>query len=219
VFPGQQKKVITMKYPVIICIIVAAFILCSGLASASLPGLNFPGKNPKIQDLLNSAQHYGSSISTSGQSDTTPSIVSLTYPYQPVSRPTTIIYPYPAPTYSYTPLPVPTIQPIPTQAPSSSSREWGSLQVYSSQEGLYLWIKSGFFATDIWQNYDMRWHGGGYIPVLYDNNILSGSYFLKATEGPNETDPVAWCGTAVVHPGEVTYVAVLPTFCPFGCGW
>ena len=220
VFPGHQNKVITMKYPVIVCIILAAFILCSGLASGSLPGLNLPEKNPKIQDLLNSARYYGSSPGVSGSSVTTPSIVSLTYPYQPVYRPTTITYPYPSPTYNYTPLPVPNYWPLPSPTPySSSSREWGSLQVYSSQEGLYLWIKSGFFATDIWQNYDMRWHGGGYIPVLYDNNILSGNYFLKATNGTSETDPVAWCGTAVVRPGEVTYVVVLPTYCPFGCDW
>ncbi len=220
VYPGQQNKVIIMKYSVIVCIILAAFIMCSGLAAGSFSGLNLPEKNPKIQDLLNSARNFGSSASTSGSSMTSASIVSLTYPYQPVSRPTTITYPYPSPTYNFPPLPVPTLQPLPSPtSSSSSSREWGSLQVYSSEDGLYLWIKSAFFATDIWQNYDMRWHAGGSIPVLYDGNILSGSYFLKATRGSGETDPVAWCGTAVVRPGEVTYVAVLPTYCPFGCDW
>jgi hypothetical protein len=113
----------------------------------------------------------------------------------------------------------------PTYYPDSSTpveetRGWGSLVVTGPDNGItyYLWIKSRFFATDVWENYDMRWHYGGIIPVNYENNILEGTYCLKATTVYDSTAASVWCGTAVIGEGRTTSMHMLPASCPFdGC--
>jgi len=111
---------------------------------------------------------------------------------------------------------VPAYYPEPTQA---SSRGFGTLVVVGPDDGntYYLWIKSQFFALDVAEGYDMRWHGCNSLPVIYENNILSGSYCLKVTTGPTITSPVVWCGTAEVASNMTTTVRVLLTPCPLGC--
>jgi hypothetical protein len=149
------------------------------------------------------------------------SLLSITYPYPRTGKNWTITYPYPGPAPTYYPLPV--IPTIPTATPiiPSSSRGYGSLQVKTSYQGqLYLWIKSDFFARDVEPGYDMRWHVGGAIPVYYENNILAGKYYLKANIDPlDDTNGVVWCGRATIVEGLLTEVNVLPTACPFGCGY
>lgn len=111
---------------------------------------------------------------------------------------------------------VPAYYPEPTQA---SSRGFGTLVVVGPDDGntYYLWIKSQFFALDVAEGYDMRWHGCNSLPVIYENNILSGSYCLKVTTGSTITSPVVWCGTAEVASNMTTTVRVLLTPCPMGC--
>ena len=149
------------------------------------------------------------------------SLLSITYPYQRPEKNWTITYPYPGPAPTYYPLPV--IPTIPTATPivPSSSRGYGSLQVSTTYpDQLYLWIKSDFFALDVEPGYDMRWHVGGAIPVYYENNILAGKYYLKATTSAvNETVGVVWCGHATIVEGMLTEVTVYPTACPFGCAY
>jgi hypothetical protein len=149
------------------------------------------------------------------------SLLSITYPYHPAAKNWSVTYPYPGPVPTYNPLPV--IPTIPTATPiiPSSSRGYGSLEVKTGYpDQLYLWIKSDFFALDVWQNYDMRWHVGGAIPVYYENNILAGKYYLKANTDPlDDSNGVVWCGHATVIEGKVTEVNVLPTACPFGCSY
>lgn len=149
------------------------------------------------------------------------SLLSITYPYPRTEKNWTITYPYPGPAPTYYPLPV--IPTIPTATPivPSSSRGYGSLQVSTTYpDQLYLWIKSDFFALDVEPGYDMRWHVGGAIPVYYENNILAGKYYLKATTSAvNETVGVVWCGHATIVEGMLTEVTVYPTACPFGCAY
>jgi hypothetical protein len=148
------------------------------------------------------------------------SLLSIMYPYPRTGKNWTITYPYPGPAPTYYPLPV--IPTIPTATPviPSSSRGYGSLEVKTTYpDQLYLWIKSDFFALDVWQNYDMRWHEGGPIPVYYENNLLAGKYYLKTTtSSTNNTIGVVWCGQATIVEGYLTEINVLPTVCPFGCG-
>ncbi len=147
------------------------------------------------------------------------SLLSITYPYHPAAKNWSVTYPYPGPAPTYYPLPA--IPTIPTATPiiPSSSRGYGSLLVKTSYPGqLYLWIKSDFFAQDVEPGYDMRWHIGGAIPVYYENNILAGQYFLKATTSKNDNSTgVVWCGRATITEGQVTEVNIVPTACPFGC--
>jgi hypothetical protein len=147
------------------------------------------------------------------------SLLSITYPYHPAAKNWSVTYPYPGPAPTYYPLPV--IPTIPTATPiiPSSSRGYGSLQVKTNYEGqLYLWIKSDFFVRDVEPGYDMQWHVGGAIPVYYENNILAGQYYLKATTSKtDDATGVVWCGRATVVEGYVTEVNVVPTACPFGC--
>jgi len=149
------------------------------------------------------------------------SLLSITYPYHPAAKNWSVTYPYPGPAPTYYPLPV--IPTIPTATPiiPLSSRGYGSLRVKTSYpDHLYLWIKSDFFARDVEPGYDMQWHVGGAIPVFYENNILAGQYYLKATTDPlDDTNGVVWCGRATILEGKVTEVNVLPTACPFGCSY
>ncbi|MDH7510965.1 MAG: hypothetical protein QHH04_08000 [Methanolinea sp.] len=104
-------------------------------------------------------------------------------------------------------------------ATQSSSRGFGTLVVVGPDDGntYYLWIKSQFFALDVAEGYNMRWHGCNSLPVIYENNILSGTYCLKVTTGPTIDSGVVWCGTAEVASNMTTTVRVLLTPCPMGC--
>lgn len=111
----------------------------------------------------------------------------------------------------------PTFYPNPAQ---TEERGYGSMMVSgaSDQGGpYYLWVKPLFFATDIEEYYDMQWHSCGTLPVNFDNNILSGSYALKVTQGRTSSNAV-WCGNAIVVTNQTTTVTV-PYYlsgCPFG---
>lgn len=111
-----------------------------------------------------------------------------------------------------------TFYPDPVQP---SEREFGSMIVSGSDDGgpYYLWVKPLFFATDIEDYYDMRWHYCGILPVQFDKNILSGEYCLKVTKSPSTKAKSVWCGNAIVAPNQTTTVN-LPSYlsgCPFGC--
>jgi len=63
----------------------------------------------------------------------------------------------------------------------------------------------------------MQWHPCGTLPVNFDNNILSGSYALKITQGKSSSNAV-WCGNAIVVTNQTTTVTI-PYYlsgCPFG---
>jgi hypothetical protein len=111
---------------------------------------------------------------------------------------------------------VPAYYPDATQV---SGRGYGTLVVVGPDDGntYYLWIKSQFFALDVAEGYNMRWHGCNSLPVIYENNILSGTYCLKVTTGPTIDSNVVWCGTAEVASNMTTTVRVLLTPCPLGC--
>lgn len=111
---------------------------------------------------------------------------------------------------------VPAYYPDATQA---SSRGYGTLVVVGPDDGntYYLWMKSQFFALDVAEGYNMRWWGCNTLPVIYENNILSGTYCLKVTTGPTLDSNVVWCGTAEVVSNMTTTVRVLLTPCPMGC--
>jgi len=104
-------------------------------------------------------------------------------------------------------------------ATQASNRGFGTLVVVGPDDGntYYLWIKSQFFALDVAEGYNMRWHGCNSLPVIYENNILSGTYCLKVTSGPTIDSSVVWCGTAEVASNMTTTVRVLLTPCPMGC--
>ncbi len=104
-------------------------------------------------------------------------------------------------------------------AVQQQSKGYGTLVVVGPDDGktYYLWIKSQFFALDVAEGYDMRWHGCNSLPVIYENNILSGTYCLKVTSGPTIDSPVVWCGTAEVASNLTTTVRVHLTPCPMGC--
>ncbi|MCQ8894321.1 MAG: hypothetical protein NQU46_06800 [Methanolinea sp.] len=111
---------------------------------------------------------------------------------------------------------------VPTYYPDTiqpASRGYGTLVIVGPDDGntYYVWIKSLFFALDVAEGYNMRWHGCNSIPVIYENNILAGSYCLKVTTGPTIDSPVVWCGTAEVAANMTTTVRVIPNACPFGC--
>lgn len=110
----------------------------------------------------------------------------------------------------------PTFYPDPVQP---SERDYGSMVVTGPDDGrtYYLWVKPLFFALDVEDYYDMKWHGCGILPVYFDKNILSGSYCLKVTTGSSTTSDGVWCGNAVVAPNQTTTVNVYPSGCPFGC--
>ncbi|MBP1929357.1 hypothetical protein J2741_001904 [Methanolinea mesophila] len=208
-------------------------ILCviALLVSPVLAGVNQGPMQTQVRNLLEKVRSGGvtesSLLSTRsfvadiqpGMSGPQASLLAITYPYRPPVRNSTITYPFPGPAPTVYPLPV--IPTIPTTTPiiPSSSRGFGSLLVKTSYEGqLYLWIKSDFFAQDVEPGYDMRWHTGGAIPVYYENNILAGHYYLKATTSSHDNSTgVLWCGQATIYEGQVTEVNIVPTVCPFGC--
>jgi hypothetical protein len=99
------------------------------------------------------------------------------------------------------------------------NRGYGTLVVVGPDDGntYYLWIKSLFFALDVEEGYNMRWHGCNSLPVMYENNILSGTYCLKVTSAPSIDSNAVWCGTAEVASNTTTNVQVVITPCPFGC--
>ncbi len=118
--------------------------------------------------------------------------------------------------------------------PEPAERGYGSLLVAAPQLGglgegsnetttYYLWIKSGFFATDVEPGYNMQWRYGGILPVYYENNILAGSYCLKVTVTSNHpTDPAVWCGSAIIAANQTTRVYPQAAGCPFSdcaCGY
>lgn len=111
---------------------------------------------------------------------------------------------------------VPSYYPDATQA---LSRGYGTLVVVGPDDGntYYLWMKSQFFALDVAEGYNMRWWGCNSLPVIYENNILSGTYCLKVTTAPTLDSNVVWCGTAEVVSNMTTTVRVLLTPCPMGC--
>jgi len=111
---------------------------------------------------------------------------------------------------------------VPTYYPSANqptNRGYGTLVVVGPDDRntYYLWIKPLFFAMDVEEGYDMQWHGCNSLPVIYENNILSGTYCLKVTSTPSIDSNAIWCGTAEIASNMTTTVHVSLTPCPFGC--
>jgi hypothetical protein len=217
----------TWNLKILALLCVTAFLITPALASmgqgsmqAQVHSLLEKIRSDTVTEPSLSIQQSKNTGTGSQISGSSLSLLSITYPYRPAAKNWSVTYPYPGPAPTYYPLPV--IPTIPTATPviPSSSRGYGSLEVKTTYpDQLYLWIKSDFFALDVWQNYDMRWHYGGAIPVYYENNLLAGKYYLKATtSSADNATGVVWCGHATIVEGYLTEINVLPTACPFGCG-
>lgn len=168
-------------------------------------------ETPLFSQYLNELSRYRSGASTS-QSSVSVTDTSLPYGYcgssTGVNQYTVINHYSTGPTF------------YPSEI-QSSDRGYGSMVVSGPDTGkpYYLWVKPLFFATDVEDYYDMKWHYCGILPVNFDKNILSGSYCLKITDKRSSTSDAVWCATAVVAANQTTIVTV-PAYlsgCPFGC--